>query len=157
MLKKVVQNCIPMLKGDRNSQKHSIEFYCKIIDGICRSILDELTLKTIQQYNSILIELGPLCQDELKTISEIANFFPLASNLKQMFNHLKGQIESKEVTYSQLQEYINNQRLFLEIAHKFHYNNLILGEAEVKEIINHFYKQYEYISSLLLLSPDSKM
>ena len=157
MLKKVVKNCVTMLKGDRNSQKHSIEFYCKIIDGICRNIPEELTLRSVQKYHSILIELGPLCQDELKTIPEIAKIFSLASNLKQIFNQWKGQIERKELTYGQLQEYINIQGLCLEIATKFCCKNLILREAEVKEIDNDFYKQCEYISSLLLLSPHSKM
>ena len=154
MLKKVVRNCVPMLKGDRNNQKHCIEFYCKIIDGICRNIPDKLTLRGIQQYHSILIELGPLCQDELKTIPEIAS---LASNLKRMFNQLKDQIQNREVTYSQLQEYINNQGLFLLIASKFCCKNLALEEAETKKITEHFYQQYEYISTLLLLSPCSKM
>ena len=146
-----------MLKGDRNNQENSIEFYCKIIDGICTNIPDELTLKRVQQYHSILIELGPLCQDELKTIPEIANIFSLASSLKQMFNQLKSQIESKEVTYSQLQEYINNQGLCLMVASKFCCENFILGDAEVKKCKSHFYEQYDCISSLLLLRPHSKM
>ena len=155
MLKKVVQNCVPMLKGDRNNQKHSIEFYCKIIDGICRNIPDKLTLREVKQYHPILTELGPLCQDELITIiPEIAS---LATNLKQLFNQLKDQIQRKEVTYSQLQECTNSRCLCLIIASNFCCKNLILREAEVNEINNDFHKQYEYISSLLLLSPHSRM
>ena len=158
VLKTVVANIQSLMKNTEvSNEQYQVKFYWNIIGGICTKI-PKPSVDTIHPYEVILVEIGPLNQEEYEleaaaqSIPDIQKYLSLAESLKQKLRQWKLVIESKDVTFNNLKVGVKMQRPFNEIASKFKYEDVIVDISLMEAMIQDFIEKHKALSFTLVKS-----
>ena len=162
MLSNITESlCLVINEG--SGDQNSLNFYWKIISGICRKvkITSESSVGTIYQYHSILCRLGPVyCEarkiDSIKrdvpNIQEIETFLSMSNALIKVLKNIQENIDGGNVTYDQLKDYLDNYDTIFEIADIFGVNTTIVLKSVVEHKQTHFLESHVILQNLLIQS-----
>ena len=144
----------------KEEDQHALQFYWKIISGICErvKITAECRLSEIYHHFSILCRLGPMYREVKKPDSqqryafqEISIYLSMANVLMQLLNNLAKQIERNEINYDQLGYYLSYHEIISEVANKFGMKTNIVVQKSIVEFKRKEFQQFHKVLSELLV------
>ena len=162
MLSTITESLCLVINGGTENQ-HSLNFYWKIVSGICKKvkITSKSSINTIYQYHDILCRLGPVyCKarkiDSTKrdapNVKEIETFLSMSNALIKVLKNIQRHIDWGNVNYDQLKDYLDNYDTIFEVFDTFGMKTAIVVKSVVEHKRSYFLESHEILSKLLIQS-----
>ena len=153
--------CLVIKEGTED--QHSLNFYLKIVGGVCRKvkITPESSINTIYQYHNILCRLGPVyCEfrkiDSSKRdapdIQEIETVLFVSNALIKVLKNIQRDIDGGNVNYDQLKNYLDNHDTIFKVADTFGMKTAVVEKSVVEHKRNDFLQSHLILQNLLIQS-----
>ena len=164
MLRIIVHSVCKDMKEMHIENQQSLEFYWQIIGPVCEKIYaSEKNTEWICKYEQIFTRIGVINREfrsersvlSLPKIPEVKAYTDVADTLKQVLVKCESQLDSDEVNYDQLMDYLDKCENINEVAEKFGMSKYVVVISIIECKKETFLELHVEISRLLVRSINS--